>query len=57
MEKTKFSNIRKKCPYCGKTYPSDSKRTSCSCKDHGRLFAVGTYYEKKTAGEVTVWEM
>ncbi|WP_170072399.1 hypothetical protein [Lacrimispora xylanisolvens] len=50
MERTKFSVIRKRCLICGKTYPSDSKRTSCGCKDHGRLFAVGTYYEKKTAG-------
>lgn len=52
MEKTKFSGIRKKCLICGKTYPSDSKRTSCGCKDHGRLFAVGTYYEKKGGGAV-----
>lgn len=42
MEKTRFSNIRKKCPYCGKTYPSDSKRTSCSCKDHGSDTVKGT---------------
>ncbi|WP_170313525.1 hypothetical protein [Lacrimispora amygdalina] len=47
MENTKFSNIQKKCMYCGKYYPADSNRTSCSCKDHGRLFAVGSLYQPK----------
>ncbi|WP_349672967.1 hypothetical protein [Lacrimispora sp.] len=47
MEKIRFSVIRKRCLICGKTYPSDSKRTSCSCKDHGRLFAVGRLYQPK----------
>lgn len=50
MEKTKFSNIRKKCMYCGKVYPSDSPRKSCTCKDHGRLFAVGGLYQSKKGG-------
>lgn len=49
-EETKISSIWKECRYCGKKYPSDSPRKNCACKDHGRLFAVGAYYEKKTAG-------
>ena len=50
MEKTKISNVCKKCRYCGKTYPSDSPRKNCECKDNGRLFAVGSLYQPKIGG-------
>jgi hypothetical protein len=50
MEKIIFSDVKKKCMYCGKSYPSNSLRKNCSCKDHGRLFAVGSYYERKVKG-------
>jgi hypothetical protein len=49
MEKINFSNINKKCMHCGKNYSTKSLRKNCSCKDHGRLFAVGEYYNKKTS--------
>jgi hypothetical protein len=52
MEKLRFSVIRKKCLCCGRSYPSSSKRTNCTCKDQGRLFAVGTYYQPKIGGGV-----
>lgn len=46
-EETKISSVWKECRYCGKKYPSDSPRKNCACKDHGRLFAVGSWYSKK----------
>lgn len=57
MEKINFSNIKKKCMYCGKNYSAKSLSKNCSCKNHGKLFAVGEYYNKKTSRGVTVWEM
>lgn len=48
--KIRLSDIHKKCPYCGMTFPPDSGSISCSCKDHGRLFAVGMYYHQKAGG-------
>ena len=50
MEKIRLSDIRKKCPYCGRTFPPNSESISCDCKNHGRLFAVGTYYQQKAGG-------
>lgn len=50
MDKIGFSDIRKKCLYCGRIFPPNSKRTCCTCKDQGRLFAVGTYYQPKIGG-------
>ena len=47
MEKIKFSNIQKKCMYCGKMYPSNWGGEYCTCRDHGRLFAVGGLYQPK----------
>lgn len=49
MDKTKFIYIKKKFMHCSKIYPSDSLRKSCTYKDHGRLFAVGECYDKKTS--------
>jgi hypothetical protein len=50
MEKIRLSDIRKKCPYCSRTFPPDSEIISCDCKNHGRLFAVGTYYQQNAGG-------
>lgn len=49
MEKINFSNIKKKCMYCGKNYSAKSLSKNCSCKNNGKLFAVGEYYNKKTS--------
>lgn len=40
-------NSYKKCLYCGRRYPSDTKKSSCDCEVKGYLYTVSGYYAPK----------
>lgn len=51
MKKLKIYNVHRKCLICGKTYPSDQRKTCRTRKDHRRLFTVESWYPQKTEGD------